>query len=564
MFIILKCAICATIVSMHPLTETLLRNRGIHSPQDQQMFLAPDYERDVKNPYGILGMDRAVSRIVDAMREGESILVFGDYDSDGIPGTVVLRDFFQKIGYENVQYYIPHRHKEGYGFSVSAAERFVAEQVGLIITIDCGIADVAGVSYAMEHGVDVIVTDHHLPPDHLPPAYVILNSKQQEDTYHDDMLCGAAVAFKLVQALLQSGHFADIAPGYEKWLLDLVGIATISDMVPLQKENRALAYFGLKVLRKTLRPGLRALFAEAGVDQRYLSEDDIGFSISPRLNAASRIGDPMQAFALLSATTDIEAVQYAKALDRLNTARKQMTKDIVSAAHKKLHGHAEKYHVLVVGDTSWQLGIAGIAAAQLSEHYAKPVFVWAMEDGVVKGSCRSDGNVSVFDIMHAAPKDVFFARGGHDAAGGFTLLPGVESRLQDVLESAFHSIPKKEGAVADYNVDATLQLSDIHHDTIRAIDALAPYGEGNPRPLFLFPSVRVKKSVQFGKQKEHLRVTFHDETHATRDAIAWFSRAEDFRIPLVVGATVSLVAFIEVSRYGGREEIRLRIKDVLS
>jgi single-stranded-DNA-specific exonuclease len=307
------------------LTQTLLFNRNITSEEEAEIFLNPDYERDIYDPFLIMGMERAVERILSAIENEEKIVIYGDYDCDGIPGSVVLHDFFKKIGYKDFENYIPHRHEEGYGFHAHAVEEFAKEGVGLVITVDCGITDVDAVKRADELGIDVIITDHHLPQETLPPAFVILNSKQKEDTYPDDMLCGAGVAWKLVQALLARGRkekIFDVSDGWEKWLLDMAGLSTIADMVPLLKENRALAHFGLKVLRKSPRPGLQKLLRKAKVAQVHLTEDDVGFMIAPRINAASRMDVPMEAFRLLSTDDEIVAGELSEHLHNINNERK--------------------------------------------------------------------------------------------------------------------------------------------------------------------------------------------------------------------------------------------------
>ncbi len=549
---------------MHQLTKHLLINRGITGDREQEEFLSPDYNRDVRDPFLILNMEKAVLRILDAMRNGEEIIIYGDYDCDGIPGSVVLHDAFKKIGYENFRNYIPHRHNEGFGFSVNAVNTFIKEGAQLIITVDCGISDVDATQLAQDNGIDVIITDHHIPGEVMPPAFAIVNSKQEGDTYHDNMLCGAGVAFKIVQALIKIGNFKDIPNGYEKWLLDMVGIATIADMVPLVKENRAFAYFGLKVLRKSMRPGLNALLMDAKVDQRFLNEDDIGFTIAPRINAASRMSDPSIAFKMLSSESPSTAIAYAKELEKLNNSRKLITKEIVKEAHTIIGKQKKIKSVLVVGKSEWTVGVAGIVAAQLVEHYLRPVFVWCGEDGEIKGSCRSDGTVSLHELMHAIPDGIFSAKGGHDGAGGFSVILGKIDELDLALNEAHSTIRKTLGTKGEYITDGNLQLRDVNNETYKAISALAPFGEGNRRPIFLFNHVRIHEASQFGKTKEHLKVVFTDETGAFVNAIAWFKTPKNYTdVSVVNGNVVTLIAFLEESRFLGRVELRLRIVDIV-
>ena len=284
-------------------------------------------------------MERAVVRILRAVSEGERVVIYSDYDCDGIPGAVVLHDFFAAIGFSNFINYIPHRHYEGFGLSVEAIEKLHQDNATLIITIDCGTSDTEAIHVAKRLGVDVIVTDHHEPPEELPEAIAIVNPKVG-DSYPFDGLCGAAVVFKLVQACLERGQeqgLFTLKPGWEKWWLDMVGIATIADMVPLTDENRVLAHYGLSVLRKSRRPGLQQLLRKQRASQRNLTEDDIGFTIGPRINAASRMDTPEDAFKLLATKDEREAGAFVDHLEKLNNERKGLVAAMTKDIHKR-HG----------------------------------------------------------------------------------------------------------------------------------------------------------------------------------------------------------------------------------
>ena len=310
--------------------QRLLSSRGIHSKEAAEEFFTPVYTRDLHDPFLLKDMEKAVERILSAIEKKESIVIYSDYDADGIPGGAMLRSFFDTISYERVKNYIPHRHDEGFGLHTDAVESLAKEGANLIITIDCGIGDIAAAEVAKKHGVDLIITDHHESGEVLPDAYAIIDHKQPGCSYPEQILCGAGVAFKLVQAMLSRNRFG-LKEGYEKWLLDLVGIATLSDMVPLTGENRALAHFGLMVLRKSPRPGLQAMWKKLRINQRYIEEDDIGFSFSPRINAASRMGHPMDAFHLLFAKNEGDALSAVECLESLNKERKTVVAQTVSA-----------------------------------------------------------------------------------------------------------------------------------------------------------------------------------------------------------------------------------------
>ncbi|OGZ06633.1 MAG: single-stranded-DNA-specific exonuclease RecJ [Candidatus Lloydbacteria bacterium RIFCSPHIGHO2_01_FULL_54_11] len=552
---------------LHPLTQRLLEQRGISDILAQERFLFPDYLRDTHDPFLILNMERAVLRILAAVAGGERIVIYGDYDCDGIPGSVILHDLFTKIGYKNFLNYIPHRHLEGYGLNNDAVLRFAAEDTALVITVDCGITDVEEVALAQELGVDVIVTDHHLPQAVLPPAYAVINSKQEGDTYPDPMLCGAGVAWKLAQAILARGNFPGVGEGWEKWLLDMAGLSTIADMVPLLNENRVLAYYGLKVLRRSPRPGLQALFREAGVDQRYLTEEDVGFTIGPRINAASRMDVPLRAFELLSTQDPTLGGERAKHLAGLNGERKLEVARMMKEAKKVLRERGIR-EVIVVGNPTWRVGVVGIVANQLAEEHDRPVFVWGREGSkegstVIKGSCRSDGRVNLVDLMVAVKDGIFIDKGGHEFSGGFSVSYEHIHLLEDALIEAHGRIPKKEKEKGNVRVDAELTLDEVNEETFSAVDLLAPFGEGNPKPKFHFRHVQIAAVTQFGKDKNHLKLTFRKSSGDRIDAISFFLLPSDFPgADVRQGGTVDLVATFEKSYFRSRPELRLRIVDI--
>ncbi|MEI6420528.1 MAG: single-stranded-DNA-specific exonuclease RecJ, partial [bacterium] len=416
------------------LTQTLLLARGINTAEAAEVFFAPEYERDLHDPFLMKGMDKTVKRILKAIDKKEKIVIYSDYDADGVPGGAVLYDFFKKIGYTNFSNYIPHRHLEGFGLNLEAVEEFEKDKVDLVITVDCGITDVEEADRLKEHKIDLIVTDHHLPGEKLPKAVAILDAKQTDCEYPNKNICGAGVAFKLVQALIKSRDFG-LKAGWEKWLLDLVGIATVSDMVALTGENRALAYFGLKVLRKTPRPGLRKLFQRLKIDPENITEDDIGFSIAPRINAASRLGDPEDAFKLLVAGSEVEGDRAAELLEKLNTERKSLvavlSKEVKKIIEERYSGNSRR-SVIVIGRPDWRPGLLGLAANAVLDYHEGAVFLWGREGGetgLLKGSCRSNG-VSVVELMKRVPKEVLADFGGHSVSGGFSISSETVHKLE--------------------------------------------------------------------------------------------------------------------------------------
>ena len=547
----------------HPLTQTLLKNRGITTYEEAEKFLHPDYERDIHDPFLILNMEKAVERILRAIDVEEKIVVYGDYDCDGIPGSVILHDFFKKIGYKNFENYIPHRHDEGYGLNTDAVDEFAKTSTTLLITVDCGITDVKEVAHANSFGIDVIVTDHHLPQEVLPSAYAILNSKQKDDTYPDNMLCGAGLAWKLVQALLKKrAKEWNVGEGWEKWLLDMAGLSTIADMVPLRNENRVLAHYGLKVLRKSPRPGLMKLLRKLRVDQRYLTEEDVGFTIAPRINAASRMGIPMDAFRLLSTTDETEADVLSDHLNEMNETRKGVVAAMIKEAKKKIASR-EMREVIVVGNPAWKPGVLGLAANRLMEDYERPVFVWGREGGThIKGSCRSDGSINVVELMVNVRQGIFLDVGGHELSGGFSISHEQIHFLEEEIILAYKKIEKKSSVEEAMAVDSTLSLDHVTWETQRLVEQLAPFGIGNPKPLFLFEGIEIKGVKAFGKEKNHLELQFENSVGKRIPAIGFFISQDNFKTPVEEGNFINLFATLEKSMFRGRPELRLRIVDI--
>lgn len=570
-----------------PLLALLLDNRKIAVPIES--FSRPQYEESLHDPLTISGMPRVVERILLALTKNEHIAIYSDYDCDGIPGAVVFSDFFKKIGYTNITFYIPHRHKEGYGLNLSAINTLSEKSVTLMITVDLGITNVKEVMYAQTKGIDVIVTDHHLPHVEiidgvevqvLPPAYEVINAKKTNETYPEKMLCGCATAWKVVCALISfvknkkneelsswEKIIFDIPTGWEKWSLDMVGLSTIADMVPLTGENRTLAYYGLKVLRKSKRLGLRALLTNARANQEGLSEDDIAFTIAPRLNAASRMDTPETAFRLLSTDNYIEAQELAKALETLNVTRKESVGSIMKEVYKDL-SKQEQLPVIVIGNPVWSPGVLGLIASKVLDTYSKPVFVWgrAEEENQFKGSCRSDGSVNLVDLMFSVGTDVFSHMGGHELAGGFSVFKEHIHTLEERLLKGYELVKKNEYLPSkNIFVDCELPLSFVHYKVMDDIDMLAPYGVGNQKATFLFKDLEVLELRHFGKEKNHLEIKVKKGDGEIK-AYGYFMGAHSFEknVGIIeVGTTVSIVGQLERELYGSRKNIRVRIVDVV-
>ncbi|MBP7831759.1 MAG: hypothetical protein KA028_01950, partial [Candidatus Pacebacteria bacterium] len=504
----------------------------------------------------------------------------------GIPAATIMSDMFKRIGYEHIEFYIPHRHDEGYGLHMDAVKDFIDKGVKLLITFDLGITAVEETAAATAGGIDVIITDHHLPHGELPRAYAIINPHVDAivegafaTAYPEQVLSGAGVSFKLAQAFVKKyGEYYKIHDGWEKWMLDMAALGTLSDMVPIRGENRTISYFGMKVLRRNNRPGLRALFKKMKMDTEHLTEDDLTFMVAPRINAASRMDTPMRAFELLAADTDAKAIPMAEHLSNINDERKLLVARIMKEAKATLAKRSNESPVVVIGSTGWGAGILGLVAGKLTDELRKPVFVWGVEeeDEHIKGSCRSDGSVNVVDLM-TANTEFFVQFGGHTVAGGFVATREKIHFLEEALVKTYVSIREIADQAASDETNAssnpnmalaTISLDKVKPAFIAEIDRFAPFGLDNPKPIFLFQNVTLDSVKLFGKTKEHLEITMSDDRGSSK-AIAFFKTPNDFTIadadgiqqPIAAGMKVTLVGTLEMSYFRGREA-RIRIVDI--
>ncbi len=553
-----------TLSAYDDLFASLLVRRGITTAKEAAAFLNPSYDAHLHDPMQMKNMPAAAARLARALEKGEYIAVWSDYDADGIPGGVILHDFLKKAQ-AHFTNYIPHRALEGYGVNTDGVEKLARAGVTLLITVDSGITDNAALAYAKERGIDVIVTDHHEPSDTLPDVFAVIDPKQEGETYPFRDLCGAALAWKLVCATLTHPFPTrkNFTEGWEKWLLDMAGFATISDMVPLLGENRVLAKYGLLVMRKARRLGLAALCRVARVSPRTLSEDDVGYVLAPRVNAASRMGDPLDAFHLFTTTDESEAQELAKKLEAANRRRRAASAAITRAVHARVRDRGDRENlppVLVLGDPTWSPSLLGLVASTVAEEYGRPVFLWGREKfEEIKGSCRSDGSTNVLELMNSA-RDVFLHYGGHTVSGGFTLDPRAVSALEEKLVGAFCTLARETRDPVLLRADAELTLSRVNHALLAHLDQLAPFGEGNAKPLWLFRNVILQKVLWFGKNEEHVRLIVAD-AGVSHNAVAFFAKhslrkkVRDLSLP----ARVTLLAHVERDTFLYKNALRLRV-----
>lgn len=490
----------------------ILYNRGILNKEEIFSFLNPDYKKNLHSPFLFADMKKAVLRILEAVKKKEKILIWGDYDVDGICATAILLEVLNFLGAENLDFYIPEKEKEGYGLSSNTLKEKAKEKINLIITCDCGISAEKEIKEAKKLGIDVIITDHHISPSVIPPALAILNPKIKNSPYPFSELSGSGVAFKLAQGLIEEklGKKDEKGEIFLKWLLDLVALGTLADVVPLISENRVLSKFGLIVLRKTQREGLNLLYRISGVEKEGLSTSDIIYRIIPRLNAAGRMAHGEIALNLLLEKNPEKAAFLAFELDKLNEQRQKVTERVLKEARGKIREIKQGQKILIVEGEGWPVGILGVVAGRLKDEYGMPVLVFNKENGIHTGSARS---VDGFDITEALADfdDLLIRFGGHKKAAGLSL---PEELFENFYEN-LHDLAKKKlssfNLIPTLHIDLEFSFSDLTPVLISEIKKLEPFGLLNPRPIFLTKSILVKEKRSFGSKKQHLKLILKDK-----------------------------------------------------
>ena len=542
------------------LEEQLVLSRGITEKEQIKSFLEPNYD-DLHDPFILLDMERAVSRILSAIGDGEKIILFGDYDADGVCGVAIFHDFFKKIGFENFSVMIPDRNKEGYGLNMEAVRSMGEEKGKLLITVDCGITDFNEVREAKKIGIETIIVDHHLELETLPEAHSIVDPRIKRENYPCKMLAGTGVAFKVVQALVRRGGF-NITPGWEKWLLDLVAVATIADMVPLTGENRVLAYFGLMVLNKTNRAGFLSFFKKFNLTPGKVVEDDVSFTIAPRINIASRMDHANASYSLVTTESAEESEWIIDHFNKLNQERREVVEQILKEVEGRMADHdAVESHVMVEGDAKWNPGVLGLVANRLMERYKKPVFIWGKgESDVYKGSARSTGSVNLVELMKLLDEGLLLEYGGHALSAGFSLEEEKTGVFRTAVESVFTKIKVEEKEDILW-IDDEIIIDEIDWRFLKKIGRLAPFGQGNPKPIFLLRNLEVYDCKMFGNGGIHMKLDFKKSGGGVISAVGFFMKKEEPE-KIGKGMVLDLAVSVERNTFRGKDELRLRIIDL--
>lgn len=509
------------------LFERILTARGLTTRAARQAFLQPDYMAVKHDPFLLPDMKKAVARLKQAREQGEKIVIYGDYDIDGLSATALLLDAFGKFGFEDVDAFIPNRFVEGYGMTMGAVDKVRDMGADLIVTVDTGSLCHAEIAYAASLGIDTVVTDHHNVAETPPPSVAAVNPKFPGHTYPFRDLCGAGVAFKLVQAL--QTELDGLPDGYEKWLLDLVALGTVCDIVTLADENRANVYWGLEVLKKQQRPGLKALMAVAGIEPEQVNARHLGFGLGPRMNAAGRLETAQHALDMLVARDGLAALEASEKLEELNVKRRGIQDAIFEEACVQAEQLADD-RVLVVSSDGWNHGVIGIVASKLVEKYKKPVFIIGERGEEATGSARSFGDFSAADAVRAAD-DIIIKGGGHGAAAGVTLatekIGDFRRRVNEFYDSL--QLRNQERYLlprADVEID---DFSEIDEELIENLAKMEPFGNGNPEPVLKITRASVLSMRRMGADGQHVKLALRDKNGKVLQMLAFNAPEEFFR-----------------------------------
>ncbi|MDD5090853.1 MAG: single-stranded-DNA-specific exonuclease RecJ, partial [Candidatus Wallbacteria bacterium] len=508
------------------------------------------------SPQELSGVSEAVCRIKKAVADNEKILIYGDYDVDGITSIALLYNFFLKLG-KRVDYFIPDRQFMGYGLNFESLDRISSEGYKLIITVDCGISNIEEVRRANSLGIDVIITDHHEPIAELPPAAAVINPKKPGETYPFKSLAGVGVAFKLFQRLLYDFDFSD---HFIYSNLDIVALGTIADIVPLVGENRIIARYGLKKMRKSDNLGLNALIRVAGVSADEIESSDVAFVLAPRINACGRIDDPRLAVRLLTTEDKEEAAFLAKKLDEINRKRQQIEAGIMEEAESQIREcHLDEYSGLVLHSDRWHAGVIGIVTSKLKEKYYRPVILISVESGTGRASARSITGFALHREL-AECSELLEKFGGHEMAAGFTIKNENISRFIEKFQTLITRNLGENLPDPVLSIDRELDFSDISHDLISQIDILAPFGMGNPQPLFITRDVRLIDAGLVGSNQRHLKLKVNSSSK-TFGCIG-FNLADHFSSLNPGHQNIDIAYHLSLNNYHDEPVIQLKIKDL--
>lgn len=545
---------------INPVCLQLLFNRNINTQEKIDEFFNSDYLDDIHDPFLLKDMKKAVKRIYKAIKKQEEVLIYGDYDADGVTSSALLYDILDKLGVRT-DVYIPHRETEGYGFNMNSVKEIIEKKYTLVISCDCGVSNFNEIEKLNKVGVDVIITDHHKEPEKLPPALAIIHAGLSREKYPFNKLAGVGATYKLACGLLKS-NLCKLNESEKdktaKWLLDLVAVGTVADMVPLIGENRTLVKYGLIVLKKTQRLGLQELYKISGTNVEKMSSYTIGFQIGPRLNAAGRIDHANTAYQLLITKNLEEATKISNELNAKNRERQDITKQLVLEAKEKVGTISEKQKMIWVQNKDWNLGIIGLVAGKLSNEYYRPSFVLGYNGENWACSSRGIDELDLMEIINnTSNKLIRF--GGHKSAAGFSIN---DDNIQEVKNNIKKDIDKKLKDIQlnpTIYLDAEISLGNIDWDLWKHLDKFEPFGMNNKKPKFLIKDCQVKEIQFLGADKNHLKISI-EKDGKIKKAIG-FRMVKNFP-NLKVGDNIDLVAEIGINEWNGSRSLELYIVDL--
>lgn len=538
------------------IVANVLLNRGIEA-SDFESFITKS-KRGIRNPMSMLDMDKAVARIKTAVENKEKIVIYGDYDVDGITSTALVYDFLSSIG-ADVIYYIPDRKDEGYGINIMAVNKLIKQGMNLLITVDCGITAIGEVEFAKLQKMDVIITDHHTCKERIPEAAVaVINPKREDDEYGFDGLAGVGVAFKLVLALAMA-YGMNTGECFDRFV-DIAAIGTIADVVPLVDENRIIVDKGLKKLANVQRPGLRELFNVAGVADKKITSSTIAFAAAPRMNAAGRLGTAGTSVELLLTKDPVRAKEIAEELDAENKERQATEMNINKEALEMIAAdpNSRKKKVIVLAKEGWHNGVIGIVASRITEMFYKPCILISLSNGVGKGSGRSISGFNLFDALSDSEK-YLTNFGGHAVAAGLGI---TENNIKDFtsnINKYADIVLNENDMIPSVKIDSILGGQNLSIATARVISSLEPYGMGNERPVFVIKNAEIISVTAVGAENKHLRLRI--EKDGTEAGCIGFGLGE-YAQSIYPGDHVHLAFRFDINSYQGNESLQLQIIDI--
>ncbi len=537
--------------NINKLLARILVNRGIKTEKEIKIFLEPT-RNDFYDAFLLPDMKKAVDRIIKAINNKEKVIIYGDYDVDGITSVTVLKKFLKERGLD-VGFYIPNRIEEGYGLNKKAIEKIIEQAYTLIITVDCGISGIEEIEECSKIGIDTIVTDHHEQGDILPNAYAVIDAKRKDNKYPFRDLAGVGIVFKLIQAISIKLNLDD--KEYLKYL-DIVAVGTISDIVPLIDENRVIAKLGLKLIEVTKNVGLRELIISS--NYKKINSNTISFGIAPRINACGRMGYQEEALKLFLTENIIEAKEITKKLNKYNLERQEKEGNIFKQAIEKLKlEKIENMDVIVLGDDNWYHGVIGIVASKLTEAFFKPTILVCFEDNQGKGSGRSIPNFDLYEALKYC-SDYLEKFGGHEMAVGLT----IKKENFEKFKAKFEEIAKQNNVsqiIPKLKIDAEISKNDLRLETVDELKKLEPFGEKNEKPYFIYKGLKIN-SIRALSEGKHLKLSLRDGNQLI-DAIGFNlgNLADEY----LIGDKVDIVGMLEINEYNGTKKIQINLKDIM-